>query len=53
MSDYAGTQFMQTVFEKVQKRKRAILVMGPSNAAKSTLVSLFLGKQLKIIYDEE
>jgi hypothetical protein len=27
--------------------------MGPSNTAKSTIVSLFLGKQLKVIYDEE
>jgi len=27
--------------------------MGPSNAAKSTLVSLFLEKKMKVIYDEE
>jgi predicted AAA+ superfamily ATPase len=53
MNDHAGTQFLQTVFEKVKETKKAILVMGPSNTAKSTIVSLFLGKQLKVIYDEE
>ena len=53
MSDHASTKFMQAIFDKVKERKKAILVMGPSNTAKSTLVSLFLGKQLKVIYDEE
>ena len=27
--------------------------MGPSDAAKSTIVSMFLKKKLRIIYDEE
>jgi guanylate kinase len=42
MTDHASTQFLKVVFDKVKERKKVILVMGPSNTAKSTLVSLFL-----------
>lgn len=44
--------FLQNLYLKVKPRKRAILVVGPQNSAKSTLIALFLKKKLKAVIDE-
>lgn len=45
--------FLQNLYLKVKPRKRAILVVGPQNSAKSTLIALFLKKKLKAETDEQ
>ncbi len=44
---------MQKIYNQVKERKWVILVVGPWNSGKSTLVSLFLKKKLKAEIDEK